>query len=73
MRADRLYLHFNTEQEAKEYILGFSDQIGIIRPIILKQEIFKMAKALIDLYSRGNLDTLANTRGYTYKANGEKA
>ncbi|CRK84525.1 helix-turn-helix transcriptional regulator [Neobacillus massiliamazoniensis] len=47
-------LCFDTEQEAKEYILGFGNQIKIIRPNTLKQVIFDMARAVIDFYDQEN-------------------
>lgn len=45
-------LCFETEQEAKEYILGFANQIRIIRPIRLRKQIYDMAKRLVDFYER---------------------
>ncbi|WP_312470276.1 YafY family protein [Neobacillus sp.] len=47
-------LCFDTEQEAKEYILGFGDQIRIIHPYTLKQNIYDMAKALVNFYKQEN-------------------
>lgn len=47
-------LCFDTEQEAKEYILGFGDQIRIIRPKELKQMIYDMAKSVVDFYEQEN-------------------
>lgn len=49
-----LKLCFDTEQEAKEYILGFGNQIKIIRPNTLKQNIYEMARAVIDFYEQEN-------------------
>lgn len=45
-------LCFDTEQEAKEYLLGFSNQIKIIRPNTLKQDIYNLARAVIDFYEQ---------------------
>ncbi|WP_017473101.1 helix-turn-helix transcriptional regulator [Amphibacillus jilinensis] len=45
-------LSFDTEQEAKEYILGFGNQIRIIQPKALKQSIYDMAKAVMDFYNQ---------------------
>ncbi|MBS4193142.1 YafY family transcriptional regulator [Bacillus sp. FJAT-49705] len=45
-------LCFDTEQEASEYILGFGDQIKIIRPNSLKQNIYDMAKRIVDFYEQ---------------------
>ncbi|MFT9846645.1 helix-turn-helix transcriptional regulator [Aneurinibacillus sp. REN35] len=47
-------LRFDTEQEAKEYILGFGDQIRIIRPDALKQTIYDMAKRVVNFYEIGD-------------------
>ena len=47
-------LCFDTEQEASEYILGFGDQIRIIRPNSLMQSIYDMARALLDFYEQEN-------------------
>ncbi|KZN98434.1 helix-turn-helix transcriptional regulator [Pseudobacillus badius] len=47
-------LRFDTEQEAKEYILGFSNQIKIVRPDTLKQDIYDMARAVLDFYDQEN-------------------
>jgi len=43
-------LCFDSEQEAKEYILGFGNQIKIISPTKLKEEIIKMARNVLDMY-----------------------
>jgi predicted DNA-binding transcriptional regulator YafY len=43
-------LSFDTEQEAKAYILGFGDQIRILQPISLIDSIQQMAKSLLSLY-----------------------
>jgi predicted DNA-binding transcriptional regulator YafY len=47
-------LCFDTEQEAKEYLLGFGNQIKIIKPHNLKQDIYDMARAVIDFYALEN-------------------
>ena len=47
-------LCFDTEQEAQEYILGFGNQIKILRPNTLKQNIYDMARAVIDFYEQEN-------------------
>jgi predicted DNA-binding transcriptional regulator YafY len=49
-----LKLCFETEQEAKEYILGFNNQIRIIQPDTLKDTVYEMALDLIDFYEQGN-------------------
>ncbi|WP_210364026.1 YafY family protein [Bacillus sp. REN3] len=45
-------LCFDTEQEAIEYILGFGNQIKIIRPNILKLKVYDRARAVIDFYEQ---------------------
>ncbi|GAB2571357.1 helix-turn-helix transcriptional regulator [Gracilibacillus alcaliphilus] len=45
-------LSFETEDEAKGYILGFADQIKVIEPIELRQNILEMAKATVTFYSK---------------------
>ncbi|MDX8363190.1 YafY family protein [Cytobacillus sp. IB215316] len=45
-------LSFDAEQEAKEYILGFGDQIKIIHPKSLKKQIYDMAKAVVNFYEQ---------------------
>ncbi|WP_394137153.1 helix-turn-helix transcriptional regulator [Cytobacillus oceanisediminis] len=44
-------LCFDTEQEAREYILGFGDQIKIIRPVSLRKSVREMAESVIELYN----------------------
>ncbi|MFG6494891.1 YafY family protein [Fictibacillus sp. UD] len=43
-------LKFDTEQEAKEYILGFGDQIRIIHPTFLIEDVKKMAESILTMY-----------------------
>ncbi len=43
-------LSFDTEQEAREYILGFGNQIKIVCPIFLRKSVREMAEGVIDLY-----------------------
>lgn len=43
-------LSFDTEDEAKGYILGFADDIKIIKPIDLRDKILKMAESVVALY-----------------------
>lgn len=43
-------LCFDTEQEAREYILGFGDQIKIVRPVSLRKSVRGMAEGVVDLY-----------------------
>lgn len=43
-------LAFNTEEEAKGYILGFANQIKIIEPKELHDQILKMAEATVAFY-----------------------
>lgn len=45
-------LSFNTEEEAKGYILGFANQIKVVEPKELHDQILKMAEATIALYDR---------------------
>ncbi|MDN4075027.1 helix-turn-helix transcriptional regulator [Fictibacillus terranigra] len=40
---------FDTEQEAAEFILGFSNQVRVIRPENLKQKVYVMAKAVVKM------------------------
>nr|WP_330218413.1 WYL domain-containing protein [Sporosarcina globispora] len=44
-------LCFDTEQEAREYILGFGDQIKIIKPVSLRRSVRGMAEGVVNLYS----------------------
>jgi predicted DNA-binding transcriptional regulator YafY len=41
---------FDTEQEAKAYILGFGDQIRINHPVSLIESIKNMAESVLTLY-----------------------
>ncbi len=43
-------LTFDTEQEAKEYILGFGNQIRIITPTFLIEDVKKMAESILTMY-----------------------
>lgn len=43
-------LCFDTDQEAREYILGFGDQIKIVRPVSLRKSVRGMAEGVVDLY-----------------------
>jgi predicted DNA-binding transcriptional regulator YafY len=43
-------LSFDTEQEAKAYILGFGDRIRILQPISLIDSIQQMAESVLSLY-----------------------
>jgi predicted DNA-binding transcriptional regulator YafY len=47
-------LCYETEKEAKEYILGFGDRIRIIQPSTLLDSIYDTAKAVVDFYNRDN-------------------
>ncbi|MCS0787070.1 YafY family transcriptional regulator [Cytobacillus firmus] len=44
-------LCFDTEQEAREYILGFGDQIKIVSPVSLRKSVSGMAEGVVNLYS----------------------
>ncbi|RBP95402.1 putative DNA-binding transcriptional regulator YafY [Cytobacillus firmus] len=44
-------LCFDTEQEAREYILGFGNQIKIVRPVSLRKSVRGMAEGVVNLYS----------------------
>lgn len=44
-------LCFDTEQEAREYILGFGDQIKIVSPVSLRKSVRGMAEGVVNLYS----------------------
>lgn len=46
-------LRFDTEQEAKEYILGFGNRIKIVHPADLRQSIYDMARAVVAFYEEG--------------------
>lgn len=41
---------FDTEQEAREYILGFGNQIKIVHPVFLRKSVREMAEGVVDLY-----------------------
>lgn len=43
-------LRCDTEQEAIAYILGFGDQIRVIFPTSLQQEIYQMARKIVAFY-----------------------
>ncbi|MCM3246544.1 YafY family transcriptional regulator [Cytobacillus firmus] len=43
-------LCFDTEQEAREYILGFGIQIKIVRPVSLRKSVGEMAESVVNLY-----------------------
>ncbi|TCP28848.1 putative DNA-binding transcriptional regulator YafY [Scopulibacillus darangshiensis] len=44
-------LSFDTESEAKGYILGFANQMRVIEPKELQDQILKMAKSVVGLYN----------------------
>ncbi|BDH61663.1 transcriptional regulator [Lysinibacillus sp. PLM2] len=43
-------LSFDTEDEARRYVLGFADQMKVIQPKELRQKIVEMAEATINFY-----------------------
>ncbi|MBN8199715.1 MULTISPECIES: helix-turn-helix transcriptional regulator [Bacillaceae] len=43
-------LSFDTEQEAREYILGFGNQIKIVRPVSLRKSVWEMAESVVNFY-----------------------
>lgn len=45
-------LTFDTEEEAKRYILGFSNQIKVIKPMELRNIILKMAESTVEFYKQ---------------------
>ena len=45
-------LSFDTEAEAKGYLLGFADQVKVTEPPDLKEKILKMAEATVSFYRR---------------------
>ncbi|OEH93559.1 helix-turn-helix transcriptional regulator [Bacillus solimangrovi] len=47
-------MSFDSEQEAREYILGFGNQIKINHPVTLKENIYKMAKSVVQFYEQEN-------------------
>jgi predicted DNA-binding transcriptional regulator YafY len=46
-------LSFHTEDEAKSYILGFANQIKVIEPKEMQEQILKMAEATVAFYKAG--------------------
>ncbi|MBD7967545.1 helix-turn-helix transcriptional regulator [Paenibacillus gallinarum] len=44
-------LNFDTEEEAKSFILGFGNQIRVIQPLQLKEQVIQMARSIIDFYN----------------------
>ncbi|CAM3595456.1 YafY family protein [Aeromicrobium ponti] len=49
-------LCFDTEQEAREYVLGFGDQIMILRPVSLRKSVREMAEGVVGLYKENEVD-----------------
>jgi predicted DNA-binding transcriptional regulator YafY len=45
-------LSFNTEEEAKAYILGYANQMRVIKPKKLSDQIYAMAKATVAFYDK---------------------
>ncbi|WP_044338586.1 helix-turn-helix transcriptional regulator [Rossellomorea aquimaris] len=45
-------LSFDTEEEAKGYLLGFADQVRVVEPDDLHQKILEMAEAAVSFYRR---------------------
>jgi predicted DNA-binding transcriptional regulator YafY len=45
-------LSFDTEEEAKGYLLGFADQVRVMEPDCLQQKILEMAEATVAFYRR---------------------
>lgn len=45
-------LSFDTEEEAKGYLLGFADLVKVIEPADLTEKILKMAEATVSFYRR---------------------
>jgi len=45
-------LTFDTEEEAKRYILGFADKIKVIKPMELQNKILKMAESTVEFYKQ---------------------
>ncbi|UXH46589.1 YafY family transcriptional regulator [Rossellomorea vietnamensis] len=43
-------LSFDTEEEAKGYMIGFTDQVKIVEPADLKQKVLEMAEATVSFY-----------------------
>jgi predicted DNA-binding transcriptional regulator YafY len=43
-------LSFDTEEEAKGYLLGFADQVKVIEPKLLRQKLLEMAEAAVAFY-----------------------
>ncbi|MCH5584073.1 YafY family transcriptional regulator [Shimazuella sp. AN120528] len=46
-------LSFNTEEEAKGYILGFANQMKVLEPRELHDKIVEMAEAVVAFYKQG--------------------
>lgn len=44
-------LHFDTEEEAREYVLGFGTHMEVIEPPELRDRVIEMAKAIIAFYA----------------------
>jgi predicted DNA-binding transcriptional regulator YafY len=45
-------LSFDTEEEAKGYLLAFADQVRVIEPYCLQQKVLEMAEAAVAFYRR---------------------
>lgn len=45
-------LSFDTEDEAKRYVLGFTDKIKVIKPLDLQNKILKMAESAVEFYKQ---------------------
>ncbi|MGM0852461.1 MAG: helix-turn-helix transcriptional regulator [Bacillota bacterium] len=45
-------LSFDTEEEAKGYLLGFADQVKVLKPKELHMKILEMAKVTVTFYSQ---------------------
>lgn len=46
-----IQLVFDTEEEAKRYLLGFATEVRVIKPFSLQQEIYALAKEVVRMYS----------------------
>lgn len=44
-------LNFDTEEEAKSFIIGFGNQIRVTQPPQLKEQVIQMARSIIDFYN----------------------
>ncbi|WP_211745523.1 YafY family protein [Paenibacillus sp. Marseille-Q4541] len=51
-------LNFDTEEEAKSFIIGFGNQIRVIEPPQLKEKVIQMAQSVIDFYHHDRLHPL---------------